>query len=158
MNRPLTLLLTGVCLASAAPSAHAGEKRLSEKQMPAPVLAAFHKAYPAATIRGLSVEKEHGKAYYEVESLDGMTRRDLSYLADGTVAEIEETIAAADLPAAVMAAVKRKHPGGMVMKAEKNTKGATLTYEILVHDGKDLREVVVTPAGKVLNEEAGDND
>ena len=157
MNRALTTLLAGACAVLTA-QAQASERKLTEKQMPAAVLAAFHKAYPAATIHGLSVEKEHGKAFYEVESLDGTTRRDLSYLADGSVAEIEETIAAADLPAAVRAAVKSKHPRGMVMKAEKNTKGATLTYEILVLDGKNLREVVVNPAGKVLNEEAGDND
>lgn len=157
MNRALTTLLAGACAVFTA-QAQAGERKLTEKQMPVAVLAAFHKAYPAATIRGLSVEKEHGKAFYEVESLDGATRRDLSYLADGTLSEIEETLPETSLPAAVMAAVKAKHPGGKVLKAEKNTKGSVLTYEILVRDGKRLREVVVDPAGKVLNEEAGDND
>ncbi|HET6331288.1 MAG TPA: hypothetical protein VFF76_10930, partial [Holophagaceae bacterium] len=72
MSRALVLILAAACL---APSARAGEKKLSENQMPAPVLAAFHKAYPAATIRGLAMETEHGRTTYEIESLDGRTRR-----------------------------------------------------------------------------------
>lgn len=144
MNRALTLLLAAACL---APSARAGEKKLSGKQMPAPVLAAFHKAYPAATIRGLAVEKEHGTTTYEIESLDFGTRRDLSYLADGTLAEIEETVPEAALPAPVLAAVKAKHPDAKLLKAEKDTKGATITYELHINEGGHRREVVFDANG-----------
>ncbi|HET8901694.1 MAG TPA: PepSY-like domain-containing protein [Holophagaceae bacterium] len=155
MNRTLTFLLAAACL---APAARAGEKRLTEKQMPAPVLAAFHKTYPGAAIRGLAVETEHGQTTYEIESLDGKTRRDLSYLADGTLAEVEETIPESDLPAAVLAAVKAKHPKAKLLKAEKDTKGAAVTYELHINEGKRRREVVLTPEGKTLNEEAGGKD
>ena len=155
MNRALTLLLAAACL---APSTRAGEKRLTEKQMPAPVLAAFHKAYPGAAIRRMAVETEHGQTTYEIESLDGKTRRDLSYLADGTLAEVEETIPESALPAPVLAAVKAKHPGAKLLKAEKDTKGAIITYELHLKDARRRREVVVTPDGKVLNEEADGKD
>ncbi|HXC18063.1 MAG TPA: PepSY-like domain-containing protein [Holophagaceae bacterium] len=148
MSRALVFLLAAACL---APSARAGEKKLSEKQMPAPVLAAFHKAYPAAAIRGLAVETEHGQTTYEVESLDGKTRRDLSYLADGTLAEIEETIPESDLSAPVLAAVKAKHPAVKIRKAEKDTKGSAVTYEIHVEENGRHHEVAVTPDGRVLN-------
>ncbi len=158
MNRTLVLLLAGVSLALVPSSARAGEKHLSEKQMPAAVLAAFHKAYPAATIRGMAMETEHGKTNYEIESLDGKTRRDLSYQEDGTLLEIEEVIPEADLPAPVLAAVNAKHPGAKIAKAEKDTRGTTVTYEIHVKDAQRPREVVVTPEGKILKEEMGDKD
>ena len=144
MSRTLAFLLAAACL---APSARAGEKKLTEKQMPAPVLAAFHKAYPSAAIRGLAVEKEHGRTTYEIESLDGQTRRDLSYHADGTLAEIEETIPESELPALVLAALKAQHPKAKVLKAEKDTKGATVTYELHVSEGGHHREVVFDAEG-----------
>jgi hypothetical protein len=152
MNRALTLLLATTSL---APALHAGEKRIREKQMPAPVLAAFHKAYPAAAIRGLAVETEHGQTTYEIESLDSGIRRDLSYLADGTLAEMEETIPEAALPAPVKAALKAQHPGAKLLKVEKDTKGAAVTYELHVKEGARMREVVLDPDGKAAGGEPG---
>src|ERR1700682_3388815 len=71
-------------------SAAAQEKKITAKQVPAAVSAAFKTAYPKATIRGYAQEKENGKVFYEIESLDGKTKRDILYNADGTVAEMEE--------------------------------------------------------------------
>ena len=59
-------------------------------QLPAPVTAAFKKAYPKATIRGTAKETENGKTVYEVESVENGKARDFMYAADGTVLEIEE--------------------------------------------------------------------
>lgn len=47
--------------------------------------AAFKKAYPNATVKAVSKEKEDGKVQYEVESMDGTQARDVIYLADGTL-------------------------------------------------------------------------
>jgi hypothetical protein len=77
------------------------EKKLTKKELPSAVLSAFQKSYPKASIKGIAEEKKEGKTYYEIESLDGKTSRDLLYLADGSVAEIEESMATADLPGAV---------------------------------------------------------
>ena len=146
--KPAILLLT---LAAATPAAvHAGEKRVSEKGMPAPVLAAFHAAYPAAAILALAVETERGRTSYEIESLDGRTRRDLSYAADGTLQEIEEGIPESQLPAPVQAAVKASYPGAKVLKAEKDTRGATVTYELHLKGGEAPREAVFAADGKAL--------
>ena len=146
MSRAFVLFLAAACL---APSARAGERKLSEKQMPAPALAAFHKAYPAAAIRGLAVEKDRGQTTYEIESVDGKVRRDLSYLADGTLAEIEEAIPGSDLPGPVFATLKAKHPAAKLLKAEKDTKGAAVTYELHIQEGGHRREVVLNPDGSV---------
>jgi hypothetical protein len=132
--------------------AEAGEKKIAKKDLPAPVMAAFQKAYPKATIKGASTEVEEGKTYYEIESLDGKVKRDLLYLADGTVAEIEETVSPADLPPQVKAAVTDKYPKGKIGKAEMVTRGAVAAYEVVVKSGKTTVEMSIDPAGKVLKE------
>ena len=148
MNRAAALILACACL---APSAHAGERKLTEKQVPAAVLAAFRKAYPAASIRGLAKETGHGRTTFEIESEDGQVRRDLSYLGDGTLAEIEETVSANDLPAPVAAALDTKFHGAKVVKAEKDTRGGVITYELRISEGHHAREVVFAVDGKVLD-------
>ena len=131
----------------------AGEKKITRKDLPREVLSAFQKAYPKATIKGLSREEENGKTYYEIESLDGETGRDISYLADGKVAEIEETIATSPLPPEVKATMSKEYPKGRIVKAEKNVHDSTVEYEIHVAVGKHKHELVVDPAGKIVKHE-----
>jgi uncharacterized membrane protein YkoI len=140
-----------------------GEKTLAVKDLPAAVTASFHKAYPHAKIRGASTEQENGKTYYEVESVDGKVKRDLLYLVDGTCVEIEETIAARALPAAVSKSLMQEFPKAKILKAEKKTKDQTLTYELAIQSGKDRWEVAFDPAGKVVEKtkkekKSGDED
>ena len=117
-------------------SVSAQEVKLKKAQVPRAVIAAFQSAYPQATMRGFSREKENGKVYYEVESVDGQTTRDVLYNPDGTVAEIEEGIALGDLPAAAVEALRAKHPGAIVTKAEKITRGDITEYEAHAKIGK----------------------
>src|SRR2546422_1513851 len=98
-------VLVGLAISLFALSAAAQEKKITAKQVPAAVITAFKNSYPNATIRGYAWEKEHGKVFYEIESLEGTTHRDVLYNPDGTVAEIEESIAATDLPAAAQEAI-----------------------------------------------------
>ncbi len=72
-------------------SSFAQEKKIDKNDLPKAVLNAFQKRYPNAAIKGTSIEKENGKTYYEIESIDGTRRRDLLYTKSGKVAEIEET-------------------------------------------------------------------
>jgi hypothetical protein len=140
-----------LCLVLAT-GALAQEKKVAKKNLPAPVLSAFLKAYPKAMIKAASKENEEGRTYFEIESVDGKVKRDLLYLPDGTVAEIEESVAAADLPAPVKAAVVAKHPKGKIVKAEKSTRGAVVTYDVVVRSGKTAVEMSLDPAGNVLRE------
>jgi hypothetical protein len=148
IGRVVCLIL---CLVLAA-GALAQEKEISKKDLPAPVLSAFQRAYPKATIKGLSTETEEGKTYFEIESVEGRVKRDLLYLADGTVAEIEESVAAADLPVPVKAAVEARHAKGKIAKAEKSTRGAVVSYDVVIRSGKTTFEMSLDPAGKVLKE------
>jgi hypothetical protein len=122
-------------------------------QLPAPVTAAFKKAYPNATIRGTAKETEDGKTVYEVESVEHGRARDLIYGADGAVMEIEEEIAPADLPAPVAASLKKLYPKATVVVAEKMTRGATVEYELQIK-GAAKNSVAFMPDGKLVPPEA----
>jgi hypothetical protein len=130
--------------------ARAQEKKITKKDVPQAVISAFEKAYPNAKVKGYSTETEEGKTYFEVESYQGKLTLDVSYLSDGTVAEIEEGVTAGSLPDAVKAAVKSNYPKGKIAKAEKKTVGTSVTYELKVTSGKTSAGVEVDPSGKIL--------
>jgi len=132
-------------------AAAAQEKKITAKDVPAAVISAFKTAYPNATIRGYAREKENGKVFYEIESREGTTTRDVLYNPDGTVAEIEESIAATDLPAEVQQALKEKFPKAVITKVEKTTAGDKVSYEIVARQGKKRVTIEFDSSGKVLS-------
>jgi len=97
--------LIAMAVSLLAVAAVAQEKKITGKDVPAAVISAFKTAYPKVTIRGYAREKENGKIFYEIESREGTTTRDVLYNPDGTVAEIEESVATTDLPAEVQQAI-----------------------------------------------------
>lgn len=130
-------------------SAAAQEKKITAKQVPAAVTAAFKNSYPNATIRGYAQEKEDGKVFYEIESREGTTQRDILYNADGTVAEVEESIAASDLPADAQQAIKQKYPRAVITLAERTTVGDTVGYEVSLRNGRKRIAMEFDSSGKV---------
>lgn len=124
-------------------------KPMAKKDLPAPVLAAFEKAYPTAKLKECSSEQKDGKTCYELESKDGKTKRDLIYAADGSVMEIEERIAPDSLPETVKKVLADQYPKAAVKKAEKLTKGIEISYEVVVKDGKKKLELVFDAEGKL---------
>jgi len=134
--------------------AEAGEKEEAAKPavdlkvLPEAVLTAFKTAYPNAVIKGASKEVENGVTQYEVESMDGTLARDLLYAPDGKPIEIEEAVAAADLPAAVKATLAKDYPGYEIDKAEFLTKGAVKQYELTLKP--KILGVTIDPNGKVI--------
>lgn len=121
-------------------SALAQERKITQKDVPAAVIAAFKSAYPSATIKGYAREKEKGQVFYEIESKEGDTGRDVLYKPDGSLAEIEETVGLSDLPAAAQKVIQSKYPGATVSKAEKTTEksaqGDKIGYEVILRQGK----------------------
>jgi uncharacterized membrane protein YkoI len=130
-------------------SAAAQEKKITAQQVPAAVIAAFKSSYPNATIRGYAQEKENGKVFYEIESREGTIKRDVLYNADGTVAEVEESISASDLPADAQRAIKQKYPRAVITLAEKTTAGDTVGYEVSLRNGKKRIGMEFDSSGKV---------
>ena len=132
----------------------AGEAKVAAgvdlKVLPPAVLAAFHKAYPKALIRGASKETEKGVTYYEVESVDGKMNRDLLYAADGKAVEIEEAVAPGALPAVVLKALEKAYPGCKIVKAEDLVKAGQKLFELAIQVGGKTKSVTVDPSGKIV--------
>jgi hypothetical protein len=151
-NRRFGVIAALLVLAAAVAASPftAQEKKISKKDVPPAVLAAFEKAYPHAKIRGTSTEVENGKTYFEIESVDGIQARDILYLADGTLTEIEEVVSPGTLPAPVKTAVVKEFARAKIAKAEKTTKGTEVSYEVHVSLGSKTGSIVVDPSGKVL--------
>ena len=152
MRSPALLAFSVAICFSILVSAHAQEKKITQKDVPAAVTGAFQKAYPTATVRGYAKEVEGGKTYYEIESMNGKMSLDVLYIADGTLAEVEEGLVPADLPAPVKDAVNAKHPDAKITRAEKTTRGDVVTYELGLASGKSRMSMVVDPSGKVVKE------
>ena len=128
--------LAVVVISGFAASIPGQEQKISARSVPSAVIKAFKSAYPNATIKGFAREKENGKVFYEIESKDGDVGRDVLYNADGSVAEIEETVAVGDLPAAIRESINSKYPNAVITKAEKTMQGETVGYEVFAKYGK----------------------
>jgi len=126
------------------------EKKITAKEVPAVVIENFKRAYPKAIIRGYASEMENGKQYYEIESQERTTRRDVLYNPDGTVAEIEESIDPTRLPPAALQAIKQKYPRAVITLAEKTTAGDKVTYEVSAREGRKRFTMEFDSDGKVL--------
>ena len=144
------LSLAAVLVSLLSVAALAQDVKLKKKQVPRAVIAAFESAYPQATVRGYAREKENGRVYYEVESVEGQTTRDVLYNPDGTVAEIEESMAVGDLPAAAAEALRAKYPGAVITSAERITRGDVTEYEAHAKMGKKRVSMEFDASGKPL--------
>lgn len=89
------------------------------KDLPDAVLTAFKAAYPDAKIKEAAKEEDNGQVVYEIESVDGKQKRDILYAPDGTVVEIEETMAFEAQSDVVQKTVKEKYQNAKVEKTEK---------------------------------------
>ena len=147
-QRLFQLVAATTVVLGVAASFLAQEQQIRRKGVPESVLAAFEKAYPNATIKGFSKEKDDaGQILYEVECEEGKVKRDVTYLADGALVSIEETVEASEWPSAVKDAVDSKFPGGKVLKAEKIIKGDTVAYEFQIRHNGRKTEVVFDSEG-----------
>jgi hypothetical protein len=125
-----TALLTFLALTTFGIGIVLGDEKVSRKDVPSAVIAAFERAYPHATVKGYGSEKEGDKLFYEIESVEGKMTRDVLYNPDGTVVEVEESLAEGELPQAVTQSVKREYPKAVITKAERTTRGTVVTYDI----------------------------
>ena len=135
------LLLVSIFFAIAGTLGQDKETKIDKKKLPDAVLSAFTKAYPSATITGSSKEKENGRWTYEIESLDGKTKRDLAYAADGTIIETEETVDIASVPGDPTAAIAKLNPKAKITSIEKVVTKKGTEYAVHIAVGKKHSEV-----------------
>lgn len=132
-------------------TAFAQETKVARKNVPSVVLETFAKTYPKASIKQTNKEIKDGVTYFEIESKDGKTKRDVLFSQDGSISEVEEMIGVKALPHAVEESVENKYPGEKVVTIEKNVKGNTTHYEILLSPKKGKKhEVIFDESGAVV--------
>lgn len=133
---------------------------------PDAVTAAFHKAYPKAKILDVSIETVDSVEYFEIESQDSTTRRDILYTSAGMAFEIEESMTFVELPVKVKETLRAKFPKGNFQKAERIIRGDVIEYDVWLESQNNDYEVLLSSAGviksektlKEEDEESGEND
>ncbi len=135
-------------------TAVAQEKKIERSALPPAVEKAVQTETKGATIKGFAEEREHGKTFYEVETVvDGRTR-DILFAPDGSIAEVEEEVAFESLPASVQAGLKKKASGVSIEKVESLTKkGKLVAYEGHIKRNGKSAEIQVGPEGQNLPHE-----
>ena len=134
--------------------ARADEEKVPLDKVPAAVMNAVKKKFPAAKIEEAAKEVEDGKTTYEIGIEQDERDITVSLKEDGTILEIEKEIAVKDLPSAVTGAIAAKYPRATLKKAEEVTEGEKVTYEVIVvPESKKAREVVLNRAGKILEDD-----
>lgn len=146
-------LIMAIVLLFAVSAVMAQERAIKRSEVPKAVIDAFTKAYPHATMREFSMEKEGASTVYEIESLEGKMSRDVSYAADGTLISLEESIPLSDVPAKVKAALDRDFPGASFQTIEKVREHGADTFEMLLTAKGTKMEVVYSPDGALVKKE-----
>lgn len=150
-NFPATLAT--VVMLSVVFIASAQERAIKKADLPQAVIEAFTKAYPQATVRGCSMEKEEGATVYEIESIEGSTTRDVSYAADGKLISLEETVAIGSMPQQVREGLERDFPGAVYRTIEKVQEHGAVVFEVLLTTHGQKIEVVYSGDGALMKKE-----
>jgi len=149
-------MTAAITTAALVVAARADEEKVPLDKVPAAILKAVKDKFPKADLKEAAKETEDGTTLYEVSLRHDGHNYDVTLREDATFAEIEKEIVAGDLPRPVAEAVKAKYPKAEVGKAEEVSKGETRTFEVHLKDGDKAREMVLDAAGKILEEEEGD--
>jgi hypothetical protein len=156
MRTPHTFALAVIAATLCAlPSpAQEHEKKINRSDLPRAVEKTVAAQTQGATIRGFNQEKENGQTYYEVELTVNGHSKDILIDPAGAVAEVEEQVDFASLPAAVQSGLQAKAGNGKLGKVESITKHDKLVaYEAKVMTNGKRSEVQVGPDGKPLAHE-----
>ena len=122
--KKLILLLTIVTLA-----AQVQAQKINKSTVPKPAAATFKNAHPGVNDVDWKKNGDIFEAEYDVNKVETTD----CYTAAGVLVETKEKLAAASVPAAIMAYVKKNYEEDEVRKAYKITSaGGTVTYKAKV--------------------------
>lgn len=147
-------ILGAFCIAFCALHAAATEKSIPRDKLPAAVQRTADEQSKGALIRRYVMDDEAGQLEYEVEMTANGHSKDVTIAPDGTLLEVEEQVAMAQLPPAVAEGMKLKAGKGTITKVESLTKkGKIVAYEAQVVTSGKHSEIQVGPDGKPLDHE-----
>ena len=120
-------------------------QKITEKDLPAAVKAAFTNKFPGAS--DVKWGKENAKEY-EAEFKLNNTSVSANFKNDGSWTETETTIPSSELPAAVTKVVNTKYPGAVYGRTEKIDKpGGKILYEVNITVNGKKKELELNPDG-----------
>jgi len=130
------------------------EHKIKRAELPAAVEKTVVAQSQGATIRGFSIEKEHGQVFYEAELIVEGHAKNILMDAKGQIVEVEEEVVFEQLPATVKTGLLAKAARGEIKKVESLTKHDKLVaYEAQVVTNGKRSEIQVGPEGKALSHE-----
>lgn len=120
---------------------------------PTAVTDAIAKAFPKSKVDRCKAEKEHGHDQFEVRVTKSDAKKaEVDVAPDGKILQVEEKVAPAELPAAVKKAFAAKYPKAKAERAERQTAGSDVSYEIAF----GAKEATFKADGTFVEEEAED--
>ena len=127
------------------------ERKVTEAEVPKAALAALKKMAGGTEITEFAEEIEHGSTFYEGswKSPSG-TNMDVLVTPSGDLVEIEEEVAADNVPSAVLNAARKAAGKNAQLAFEKKT---MILYEVKFREGERRHEVLLTPDGRRVKEE-----
>lgn len=140
-------ILAGAVIATGL--AFAVDKPVKLSDVPPAVQKAIQEQAKGAVIKGLSVETEKGKTFYEAETMLNGHGRDLLFDKTGALVEVEEETTLDAIPVPAKSAIQTKAAGRKVLKVEAVTNGSSVSYEAEIEKNGKKLEFAVKPDGTV---------
>jgi len=125
MTRSIALTVAGVLASGAA----LAQKRLTLKDLPAPVQATVQNELKGGEIKSIGKETEDGVAQYEVETILNGKLRDFNVDTKGKLLAVEEETSIDSIPAAAKAAILKRVADGRLGMVELFMRGGETMYE-----------------------------
>jgi len=156
MKTIVRLFACAALLAAVAQAAVAEDEKVEADKLPQKVKDTLKTRWSTAKITIATKTMENGAVVYDIEMTQDGKKREADIKEDGTIVNFENEIAIKDLPAAVAAAVKAKHPDATIKEAMetlviKDGKDTVDEYEVLIVTGDNKEvELTVSPDGKKI--------
>ena len=154
-----SVVFVGLALFVLAAVAVADEEKVALDKVPKAVLDGVKARFPDATLVSAEKEKEGDKTTYEIAIKNKDQKIEVTLTPDGKIVEMENEIAAKDMPKVVMKALETKYPQATYKLVEevikvKDGEEKLEYYEVLlVTAEKKKLEVLVSPKGKITKVE-----
>jgi len=153
------VVFAGLTVFVLAAVARADEEKVPLDKVPKAVLDGVKARFPDATLVSAEKEKEGDKTTYEIAIKNKDQKIEVTLTPDGKIVEMENEIAAKDMPKVVMKALETKYPQATYKLVEevikvKDGEEKLEYYEVLlVTAEKKKLEVLVSPKGKITKVE-----
>jgi len=125
------------------------ERQVTEAQVPKAAVEALHKLAQSAAITDYAEEIEHGNKFYEGSWKGPMGNVDGLVTDSGDFVELEESVPADNVPAAVRAQAARCAGDDAKVAFERKT---MVIYEIHYQRGEKEHEAMFTPDGRTYKD------